>query len=495
MSHPSLLCPTSPEQTPPLNSLLGVDYEKGVDFTVPSRFRFRKLTYSQARLEDVRSLLFHCPAASLIRHVLNQIHTLTYDSPSGKPCYGTNTTGAGKKLVIEYSSPNVAKSFHVGHLRSTIIGAFLANLYRTCGWEVVSMNYLGDWGTQYGSKEQLSQDPIKHLYDVYVKVSKDADTDPDVKSEVGKEWMDTAIERLDQLGLISDANGAKLVDLEKWKLGKAVLRNADGTSIYLTRDTAGAIERWEKYRFDKMIYVVASQQDLHLARKIFQILKLMDFAWAGRLEHVNYGLVLGMSTRKGTAETASVMHEQMKRNEEKYNSIEDPEYISQEVGITGIKIQDMAAKRYGFRVKRINNYTFNWDRMLSFEGDTGPYLQYAHVRLTSMERKNPELLPLPPPSQIDTSLLVESGHARDIAILLGSYLDVVKTALKTHEPSGVVTFAFRRAHAISSAWETLVVKGENDLDKARARLWLYVCARDVLGAAMRLLSIRLLERM
>lgn len=144
---------------------------------------------------------------------------------------------------------------------------------------------------------------------------------------------------------------------------------------------------------------------------------------------------------------------------------------------------------------RINNYTFNWERMLSFEGDTGPYLQYAHVRLTSMERKNPELLPLPPPSQIDTSSLAESTHARDIAILLGSYPDVVKTALKTHEPSGVVTFAFRLAHAISSAWETLVVKGEKDLDKAKARLWLYICARDVLGAAMRLLSIRPLERM
>lgn len=129
----------------------------------------------------------------------------------------------------------------------------------------------------------------------------------------------------------------------------------DGTSIYLTRDIAGAIERWGKYQFDKMIYVIASQQDLHVAQ-FFKILKLMEFPWADRLEHVNYGLVLGMSTRKGTAvfldqiikEAASVMHEQMKRNEEKYNSIEDPEHVSQEVGITGIKIQDMAAKRYAF---------------------------------------------------------------------------------------------------------------------------------------------------
>lgn len=144
---------------------------------------------------------------------------------------------------------------------------------------------------------------------------------------------------------------------------------------------------------------------------------------------------------------------------------------------------------------RINNYTFNWDRMKSFEGDTGPYLQYAHVRLASIGRKNPHLLPLPPRSQIDTSSLASMPAARDIAFLLGSYPDVVKVALKTQEPSGVVTFAFRLSHAISSAWETVVVKGEEDLDKARARMWLYESARDVLAASMRLLSIRPLERM
>lgn len=132
--------------------------------------------------------------------------------------------------------------------------------------------------------------------------------------------------------------------------------------------------------------------------------------------------------------------------------------------------------------------------MLSFEGDTGPYLQYAHVRVSSIERKNPELLPLPSPSSINTDLLTEPS-ARDIAFLLGSYPDIVRTAIKNHEPSTVVTFAFRLSHAISSAWETVVVKGEQDVEKARARMWLYLCARDVLSAAMRLLSIKPLERM
>ena len=383
---------------------------------------------------------------SLLRAVLTQVHELTYDTSSGVPEYGTNISGSGKKVVIEYSSPNIAKSFHVGHLRSTIIGAFLSNLYKACGWDVVSMNYIGDWGTQvcpdlsplapfspnrqfgliavgfekYGSEEELRKDAIKHLFDVYVNINKDAESDPGVKtaaaawfkrmeegdedalknwrvwrelsvkkyaeeyerlnvhfdvymgeSQVGKPWQDTALARLNEMGLISDVEGAKLVDLEKWKLGKAVLRKKgapphhitfarvshtarvlDGTSIYLTRDIGGAIERYERHKFDKMIYVISSQQDLHTAQFI-KVLNLMEFPWAQTIEHVNYGLVLGMSTRKGTVvfleqiirEAASVMHEQMKKNEEKYAAVEDPEQTSLEVGLAAIKIQDMAAKR------------------------------------------------------------------------------------------------------------------------------------------------------
>lgn len=318
---------------------------------------------------------------------------------------------------------------------------------------------------KYGSQEELEKDAIKHLYDVYVKITKDSDADPNVKIEaakwfkrmedgdesalanwrvwralsikkyeeeyarlnvffteyigestVGKEWQDKALERLDEMKLIDDHEGAKLVNLEKWKMGKAVLRKKgtstsawilpsshpikrlpyptltptlyrsfslsltafyllltvlcvrplDGTSIYLTRDIGGAIERWEKYQFDKMIYVISSQQDLHTSQ-FFKILKLMDFPWADRLLHVNYGLVLGMSTRKGTAvfldqiikEAASVMHDQMKKNEEKYNAVENPEEVAQEIGITGVKIQDMAAKRYVAHIPRPFTIPFN----------------------------------------------------------------------------------------------------------------------------------------
>ncbi|KAF8314961.1 arginyl-tRNA synthetase [Clavulina sp. PMI_390] len=499
-------------------------------------------------------LYFNAKPETFARVVLSTIERETYHTESKLPEYGLNKSGSGKSVLIEYSSPNIAKQFHIGHLRSTIIGQFLINLYQANGWKTIATNYLGDWGKQfgliavgfekYGSEEALEKDAIKHLYEVYVKINKDADTDPAVhdaarayfkrmedgdesalkqwrvwrehsiekyreeyarlnvhfdlylgESTVSREYLNNAVDRLEEVGLVTGAeDGAKLIDLEKYKLGKAVVRKKDGTTLYLTRDIGGAIERYDKYKPDKMIYVISSQQDMHVAQFI-KVVTLLGYPWADRLQHVNYGLVLGMSTRKGTAvflddiirEATEVMHEQMKKNEEKYAAVEDPEVTSRELGITAIKIQDMQAKR-------INNYTFNWTRMLSFEGDTGPYLQYAHVRLSSMARKNPELLPLPAAASINTDKISEP-KAREIIMLLASYPDVVKTALDKLEPSGVVTFCFKLSHAISSAWELLAVKGEADVEKAQARLWLFLTAKDVLGAAMRLLSLTPLERM
>ncbi|EJD39929.1 arginyl-tRNA synthetase [Auricularia subglabra TFB-10046 SS5] len=586
-----------------------VDYgKKGDDFTVAvPRFRLKakpdELTAKVAEgfepdewLEGITVappfVHFRVRTPTLTRSILDQIDRLTHHSASGKPEYGTNDSGKGKRVVIEYSSPNIAKQFHVGHLRSTIIGAFLANLYRACGWEVVSLNYLGDWGKQfgliavgferYGNEADLEKDAIKHLFDIYVKISKEADADPSVhdaarayfrrmehgdedalkhwrawrklsvdkyvqeyaelniafdhyigESMVSQAVQDDVVEKLLKAGIATpwtkppkkqgdakpaepvaeeaiddptredddepaqddaDAGKALAIDLRQHKLEFALLRKRDGTSLYITRDIAGAIERWEKYKFDKMIYVISSQQTLHVAQ-FFKVLHLMGFDWAQRLEHVSYGLVQGMSTRRGTVvflqdiirEAAAKVQEVMLKDEKKYAAIEDPERTSREVGISAIKIQDMQAKR-------IINYVFNWDRMTRFEGDTGPYLQYAHVRAASIERKNPELMPLPPRAEIQTELLVEP-HAREVVFLLGTYPDVVKTALRTQEPSGVITFAMKLSHSISSAWEVLPVKYEEDRAKARARLWLFISARDVLGAAMRLLTLTPLERM
>jgi len=471
--------------------------------------------------------------------------------------YGTNKVGKGEKIIVEFSSPNIAKPFHAGHLRSTIIGAFLANLYEANGYDVLRMNYLGDWGKQfgilavgfekYGDEEELKRDAITHLYDVYVKINKDGESDETIhdrareffvkmeqgdehavglwkkfrdlsivkyketyarlniyfdvysgESQVSQSSQSNALESLQKSGIVEESQGALIVDLESYKLGKTIVRKKDGTSVYITRDIGGAWERYEKYKFDKMVYVVASQQDLHLAQ-FFKVLDLMGYDWAKNLQHVNFGMVLGMSTRKGTAvfleqilnESKRVMHEVMAKNEAKYQAIEDPDYTSDKLGITAVKIQDMSAKR-------INNYEFKWERMTSFEGDTGPYLQYAHVRLSSVERKNaPEfVLPSPRerPESIDITSLASEPKARELVMLISTYPDVVQAALKSLEPATICTFAFRLCHAISSAWEVLIVKGQ-EREIAMARLWLYVCAKDVLGQAMRLLTLEPLERM
>ncbi|KAF8466669.1 hypothetical protein BDZ91DRAFT_657693 [Kalaharituber pfeilii] len=483
-----------------------------------------------------------------------------------KEHYGPSPTGKGKRVIVEFSSPNIAKPFHAGHLRSTIIGGFLANLYEAFGWDVIRMNYLGDWGKQfgvlavgfqrYGSEKELEEDPIHHLFNVYVKVNQDIRTekeaaekerkeessktddeareffaklergDEDAKelwarfrdlsiekykqtykrlnitydvysgeSQVSKESMDKASKILEQAGLSSKDDGAVIVDLTKFnkKLGKAIIQKKDGTTLYLTRDIGAAMERWEKYKFDKMIYVVASQQDLHL-QQLFMILEKMGFDWAKRCAHINFGMVLGMSTRAGTVvflddilkDTKDAMHEVMKGNQEKYKQVEDPEEVADIVGRTGVMIQDMSGKR-------INNYPFDMNRMTSFEGDTGPYLQYAHSRLCSITRK----AKIPPEALLaaDHSLhLSGSTHAINLLRALAQFPDVLQNTFKTHEPTTMVTYLFKMTHLLSSSYDVLRVVGEEE-SKAAARLALYESARTVLGSGMRLLGLTPVERM
>ncbi|SAL95703.1 hypothetical protein [Absidia glauca] len=461
--------------------------------------------------------------------------------------YGGNASGAGKKAIVEFSSPNIAKPFHAGHLRSTIIGSFIRNVYAANGWEVIAMNYLGDWGKQYGllaigfsrhgDESKLQQDPIKHLYDVYVQINRDAEEEPTIhdearayfkKMEDGDEtalalWrrfrdlsivkyqevygrlniefdvysgesqvtkgMEEAMAMLQSTGLLQESQGAKVIDLEKYKLGVSVVQKSDGTTLYITRDIGAAKERFEKYKFDKMIYVVAAQQDLHL-KQLFKTLELMGFEWADRVEHVNFGMVQGMSTRKGTVvfledildEAQEVMHDQMRKNEAKYAEIPEPLRVADEIGISGVKIQDNAARR-------VKNYAFDRNRMFSFEGDTGPYIQYAHARLCSIERKSGLKVKL----DADTNLLTEEG-ALNIMRTVAQYPDLVKSLMNAYEPCNVVTFAFNLSHEISAVFDTLWVRGA-DPAVADARLLMYWCARVTLGNAMRLLGLRPLERM
>ncbi|KAG8992354.1 hypothetical protein FRB90_001038 [Tulasnella sp. 427] len=300
-----------------------------------------------------------------------------------------------------------------------------------------------------------------------------------------------------------DASGeglAKAIDFNAINLGKPVLQKPDGSPTYMVRDIAGAIDRYHKYHFDKMLYVAGDQQDVHFAQ-CFKVLSLLDtcpFYPSEKLEHVNFGKVKAQNTRLGEVNfLVDILNEakETMMSPERLATIEDPEFTSDQIGMTAVKVQDMQAKR-------MMSYPFDLKRMTSFEGDTRPYLQYAHVRLCSMERRVAleENLALDSASldSIDTSLLLSTPKARDIVLYLAMFPDVVRTALKTHEPCALVAFCFKLAHLISSAWETIVVKGlvgRGEVELAKARLLLYVCARDVLGSAMRMLSLTPLERM
>ncbi|KAI9669596.1 MAG: hypothetical protein M1817_004639 [Caeruleum heppii] len=487
-----------------------------------------------------------------------------------------------KRIIVEFSSPNIAKPFHAGHLRSTIIGGFLANVYQGAGWDVIRMNYLGDWGTQfgllamafemYGSEEKLLQNPIGHLYDIYVEINQLHGPERDMikekkaagedvtaleekswgkkaqgyfkrmeegdeqvlslwrrfrdlsierykqtyarlnikydvysgESQIKSESMERAMQTLWDQGLNEESKGAVIVDLEKHnkKLGKCRVKKEDGATLYLTRDIGAAVERYEQYHFDKMIYVVAMQQDLHL-QQLFKILELMGRKdISDKCQHVNFGMVQGMSTRKGTVkflddilkDVGEKMHEVMRGNAEKYAQVEDPEKVADTLGITSVMVQDMSGKR-------INNYEFSLSRMTSFEGDTGPYLQYAHARLSSILRKAASTIPTASLPTADFTLLTSSPHAMLLLRSLAQWPDVFGQAYKTLEPVTVLGYLFKMGHLLSSSYDHLRIlpgggKGEDvDAETARARLALYVCARNVLNCGMRVLGLEPVERM
>ncbi|KAJ5583070.1 hypothetical protein N7535_001690 [Penicillium sp. DV-2018c] len=535
-------------------------------------------------------LQFFCKRQPLTSTVLGRIL-------KEKAAYGTNgnqglkdpsdPSKGQKKIIIEFSSPNIAKPFHAGHLRSTIIGGFLANIYTVMGWDVIKMNYLGDWGKQYGllangfkyfgNEEALVKDPINHLFDVYVKVNRQVseqegpikelkeqikakkeksedvteleaqlaklvdvsedekarryfksmeDGDPEAlalwrkfrdlsiekykqtyarlnidfdvysgESQIKSESMSEAYKLMEKAGVSEKSEGAVIVDFTKHgakKLGKAIIVRKDGTPLYLTRDIGAITERDQEYHFDKMIYVVAAQQDLHLAQ-LFKVTELMGHKdLASRCQHINFGMVRGMSTRKGTVkflddilrDVGDKMHEVMKKNEVKYAQVEDPEKTADILGITSVMVQDMTGKR-------VNGYEFNLDAMTSFEGDTGPYLQYAHARLCSMARK----------SELDVIELVNANfdllteqHAVDLVRLLAQWPDVLLQTAKTLEPITVLSYLFRMTHMLSSSYDVLKVIG-SEPDVKQARMALYAAARQVLNNGMRVLGLSPVDRL
>ncbi|CAI4063772.1 arginine--tRNA ligase MSR1 SKDI_08G1390 [Saccharomyces kudriavzevii IFO 1802] len=504
-----------------------------------------------------------CARGPFLQFSFDQKYLLQSTVPSillQKRKYGQERPRYQKKVVVEFSSPNIAKPFHAGHLRSTIIGGFLSNLYEAMGWSVTRINYLGDWGRQfgllavgferYGNEKQLQKQPIQHLFEVYVKINKDLakeenngtsqsgiggearnffkkleNGDEDAtstwnrfrslsihhyvqtysrlninfdifsgESQVPKKSMDEALNIFYRNNFVEEKDGALVIDLTQWSksLGKVVVRKSDGTTLYLTRDVGAAMERKKNLKFDEMVYVISSQQDLYMSQ-LFMILQKMNFEWAKDLKHVNFGMVQGMSTRKGNVVFLDTILDEardkalqiMKNNKMKISQVNDPQRVADLIGISAIIIQDMKSKR-------INNYEFNWSRMLSFEGDTGPYLQYTHSRLRSLERSS---------SNFTTDMLVHADFSKlnepplvELVRLLAQYPDILRRAFKTQEPATIVTYLFKLCHQISSCYKKVWIAGKTS-DIAIPRLAIYSASRQVLHNAMTLLGLIPVDRM
>ncbi|XP_072217822.1 probable arginine--tRNA ligase, mitochondrial isoform X2 [Leuresthes tenuis] len=445
--------------------------------------------------------------------------------------------------LVEYSSPNIAKKFHAGHLRSTIIGNFIANLKQSLGNDVIRMNYLGDWGMQFGllgagfgqfgCVEKLKENPLQHLFEVYVRVNKEAEHNEDTKqaardffrqleqheSQAVSLWQqfreitvkeyrhiyerlgvhfdvysgesfhqDQAQEVVRQLqsrGLLKTSEkGTGVVDLSPDGDMSSVctLLRSDGTTLYITRDIAAAIDRKEKYCFDEMIYVTDKSQEHHFSQ-LFQILLSMGHSWSDGCRHVSFGLVQGMKTRIGEVvfledvldeARARMLHNMSQSNTTK--KLENPEDTAEKVGVSALIVQD-------FKGPLQSDYKFDWDRILQAQGDTGVFLQYTHARLCSLMQRNEGM----EAATFHPSLLLEQTSIIILQHLL-RYDEVLYQSAQDLQPKHLVNFLLKLCHLIASAHRELPVKGSPQ-DVAQARLRLFSGACSVLANGMRILGI------
>lgn len=451
--------------------------------------------------------------------------------------------------LVEYSSPNIAKKFHAGHLRSTIIGNFIANLKQSLGYNVIRMNYLGDWGMQFGllgagfgqfgCKEKLKQNPLQHLFEVYVQVNKEAEHNDDMKeaardffrqleqheSEAMSLWKQfreitvdeyqhvykrlgvhfdvysgesfhqdqaqTVVQLLQGQGLMKTSEkGTSVVDLSPAGDMSSIctVLRSDGTTLYITRDLAAAIDRKERYHFDEMIYVTDKTQANHF-QQLFEILLALGHSWADRCQHVPFGLVRGMKTRSGEVvfledvldeARARMLHNM--RQTKTTKELEYPEDTAEKVGISALIIQD-------FKGPLLSDYKFDWEMMLRAQGDTGVFLQYTHARLCSLIRKNEGAQA----DVFDPSLLLEHTSVSILQHLL-RYDEVLYQSAQDLQPKHLVNFLLKLSHLIASAHKELPVKGSSQ-DVAQARFHLFRGACSVLANGMKILGITPVDKM
>ena len=489
-------------------------------------------------------LNFYINTQTLKNTVFSEINIL-------KNNYGSGNVGEGKNVVIDYSSPNIAKPFHIGHLRSTVIGSALYKIYKFLGYNVIGINHLGDYGTQFGkliegykrwgNEYDIESNPIDELTKIYVRINnlckedetvlekcrdnfkklEDGDTyctelwqkfrdlslkefqriydllDVNFDSWNGEAFysdkMDEVVELLKESGKLQESEGAQVIDLSEKDMPPCLIIKSNGSTTYATRDLAAILYRARTYNFDKALYVTSYEQILHF-KQVFETAKLLglDKKYTDGLIHVPFGMVQlktgKMSTREGNIiKLEDLLNEAISRAkniiEDKNPNLENKEEIAKKVGIGAVIFNDL----YNSRIK---DEIFDWDTMLNFNGETGPYLQYSYVRTNSVLEKTGKI---PELENVNIDLLNDDSSI-DLLKAIYSFNSVVEQAAEKNEPYLISRYLIEIAHLFSSFYtENKIINEDKALQDARS--YLTYCVNIVLKTGAALLGIQMPEKM
>jgi len=487
-------------------------------------------------------LNFYLNKGTISAEVLKEIITEKGD-------YGNTDFGAGKNIPIDMSSPNIAKPMSMGHLRSTVIGNALANILEKMGFQPIKINYLGDWGTQFGrlitayklwgEEEKVRANPIAELNELYVRFHEELEKEPELE-EVGRSWfkklengdkeatelwrwfreeslnefnivydrlgvsfdstngesfyndkMDEVVELLEEKGLLVEDQGAQVVRLEDYDLQPALIKKQDGATLYITRDLAAALYRKRTYDFDQSLYVVGQDQIYHFTQ-LKAVLAEMGYEWEADIHHIIFGLISidgqKMSTRRGKVvlledvlDEAAVRAE--KQINEKNPNLENKDEVAEQVGVGAVVFHDLQHDRR-------NDFNFNLDEIVQFEGETGPYVQYTRARALSILKK----------ANIDASYFesekefaLTDDYSWTVIKLIQSFSSTLERAYREYEPSVIAKHALRLAQAFNRFYANVRVLDENP--ERESRLALVYAVALMLEEDLRLLGVQAPDEM
>lgn len=479
----------------------------------------------------------------LVKDLLNEME-------NKKEAYGSSNIGSGKNIIVEYSSPNIAKPFHVGHLRTTVIGRALYNMYKFLGYNTIGINHLGDWGTQFGkliegykrfgNEYNLEENPIDKLTEIYVRINELCKEDESAledcrnnfkKLEDGDEYCTNIWKKFKELSLkefqriydildvhfdsnngesfytdkmpeiveilrknnkLVKSQGAEIVDLEYADIPPLMVAKSNGSTTYATRDLAAVVYRARTYDFDKCIYVVGSEQILHF-KQVFEVAKYLDLEpkYTNGLIHVPYGMVRlktgRMSTREGTLiKLEDILNEAITRAkaiiEQKNPNLEGKEEIAKKVGIGAVIFNDLSNNI-------IKDEVFDWDIMLNFQGETGPYIQYMYVRTKSILEKENYIMNK---DLVDISEIEENGM--EVVKQLYKFEETIKQAIDKNEPSIISRYLIEISKLYSSFYNDNKILVEDEKIK-NTRLCLTYMVGNVLKIGANLLGMEMPDRM